>query len=108
MQHLFLNCDGLKRKIYFDSTIKLRSFKIILKKEDSDEYRQHTDDIQKNIEVCLDECKIILSPSEDKQFIPGRLPDVKEKNKKSVRRMVPWLPNRPDFKVPALVKNRKH
>lgn len=100
--------DRVNKNVYYDSSIKLRSFKIILKRENFDKYRD-----KECSEICLPECIVILSSTETEQLMKKysnkakQCNDNSNKRKKeteSARLLVGWLPTSSDMELPVLKK----
>lgn len=115
MHRTQFNCinimDRIEKNVYYDSSIKLRSFKIILKRENFDKYRD-----KDYSEILLPECVVILSSSETDQLmkkISKKAKKAKQCNNnsnkgkigtESARSLVAWLPTSSDMELPVLQK----
>lgn len=62
--------NRIEENVYYDPSIKHRSFRIVLKRENFEEYRQQPKSVHIRNEICMSsECKIILSSSEVEEIM---------------------------------------
>lgn len=112
MHQTQFNCINImhriKKNVYYDSSIKLRSFKIILKRESFDKYRD-----KDYSEILLPECVVILSSSETDQLMKKISKKAKQCDNNSnkgkietetARSLVAWLPTSSDMELSVLQK----